>query len=129
MAEHIRLPWPDKDLSPNARVHWSRLSKKKAEAKTTAWAICREAGLDKMEGRVHLTIAFCQPDNRRRDMDNLIASMKASIDGISRAIGVDDRHFGYTFAWGKNIPGGAVKVAISQVPELLGDVPFMGVGS
>jgi crossover junction endodeoxyribonuclease RusA len=37
---------------------------------------------------VHLH--FVPPDRRRRDLDNLIASMKAGLDGLADALGVDD---------------------------------------
>lgn len=98
----IELPWPDKRLSPNARVHWAQLSRAKkaaraAGAKATHAALQR--GLREVrrslgkEGPVHLTVLFYPPDNRKRDADNLIASMKASFDGIADALGVDDSRF------------------------------------
>lgn len=44
--------------------------------------------------RAHLDIVFQAADRRRRDLDNLIASCKAYIDGLVGANGVvvDDAH-------------------------------------
>ena len=123
----VKLPWPDKRLNPNARVHWSVLGRVKADAKTSAWAITREAGHSTMEGPVTLSLRFCPPDRRGRDIDNAFASMKAAIDGISQAIGIDDKHFGYSIAWGEPTPGGAVHVDISAPQEGVVNIPFRGV--
>ena len=40
-----------------------------------------------------LKITFFTPDNRKRDLDNLLAAMKPALDGMARAIGVDDALF------------------------------------
>jgi Holliday junction resolvase RusA-like endonuclease len=33
------------------------------------------------------------PDKRRRDWDNIVASLKSGLDGIADALGIDDAHF------------------------------------
>jgi Holliday junction resolvase RusA-like endonuclease len=38
-------------------------------------------------------ITFAAPDRIRRDLDNLHGAMKASLDGIAKALGVDDSRF------------------------------------
>ena len=40
-----------------------------------------------------MKITFFTPDNRKRDLDNLLAAMKPALDGMARAIGVDDALF------------------------------------
>jgi hypothetical protein len=40
-----------------------------------------------------LKITFYTPDNRKRDLDNLLAAMKPALDGMAQAIGVDDALF------------------------------------
>lgn len=88
------LPWPDKRLSPNARVHWSSLARAKKTAKRTAYYTALEAGLGKIEATaIKVRLSFFPPSARRYDADNLIASMKAHLDGVSEAIGVDDSKF------------------------------------
>ena len=40
--------------------------------------------------KVKVHLLFCAPDRRARDWDNLLASMKAGLDGLADAMGVDD---------------------------------------
>lgn len=85
------LPWPDKRLSPNARQHWAQIARAKKAAKRTAYYTALEAGLGKIEATaIKVRLSFFPPDQRPRDTDNMIASMKAALDGVSQAIGVDD---------------------------------------
>lgn len=91
----IVLPWPSPDLSPNAR---SRTYHKKARAtkvaRREAWAITLESKVKAPKSEeIAVTIAFYPPDARRRDRDNCIASMKAALDGVAEALGVDDSRF------------------------------------
>lgn len=87
----IEFPWPYKGLSPNKRVHWY----KKASVFKKYKNDCRLLALGKIPNkeRIHLTIEFYPPDKRIRDVDNLLASCKAMIDGISAAWGIDDCNF------------------------------------
>jgi Holliday junction resolvase RusA-like endonuclease len=45
------------------------------------------------KGRYRIIMRFCPPDNRRRDVSNLHAAMKAALDGIAEAMEVDDSTF------------------------------------
>lgn len=115
-ATRLTLSWPAPGLSPNARLHWSRKSRLVKSARQAAWGATLEkfgapARLPK-GSRVHLEMVFCPPDKRRRDADNCIASMKASLDGISDALGVDDSRFVSTFRMGEPVKGGAVIVTV-----------------
>lgn len=111
----LTLTWPDSGLSPNARLHWSRKARKVKAARTAAWgavlelADCRAVTVT---GKVGVTVTFCPPDGRRRDLDNLIASMKAANDGIADALGVDDSRFVSTYSMGEVVKGGAVHVVL-----------------
>lgn len=90
------LPWPPAALSPNTRQHWSKLSKAKRIYRRACWAAT-------IEQRVHLrgvaggplalSLQFGPPNARRHDRDNLLARMKAGIDGVCDALGIDDRWF------------------------------------
>ena len=91
MNAEIFLPWPSKDLSPNARVHWSKLAKAKKKAKEAAFYIVKEAGIGKIDAdRLTVRYSIFPPSRRKYDLDNIIASLKAAADGISLAIGIDD---------------------------------------
>ncbi len=104
----IVLPWPDKRLSPNARVHWrAKVGPKQSARIRAGWSAVAAKGfyearkaLEGTEGPITLTIAFYPPDRRHRDDDNMIGSFKSHRDGIAEALGVDDRRFrpAYVFA-------------------------------
>lgn len=90
----LYLPWPSNVLSPNARHHWATLSKAKKKAKADAYWIAREAGLDPVNsGRCNVKLTFYPPARYRYDEDGLVSRMKAALDGISAAIGIDDHAF------------------------------------
>jgi crossover junction endodeoxyribonuclease RusA len=89
----VTLGWPSRALSPNARSHWATLARAKKAAREEGWIAARYH-----DGRisapasapVSIQVTFTPPNARRRDLDNLIASIKAHLDGISDAIGIDD---------------------------------------
>lgn len=94
----VSLPIPDRCLSPNARSHWAVRSK--AAKRQHAVAYCETAevlhrpGVTFQPAETHGVRCrwFCR-DRRRRDADNLLASMKHAFDGIAEALKVDDRTF------------------------------------
>ncbi|WP_417814075.1 hypothetical protein [Thalassospira alkalitolerans] len=111
----IKLPWPHKDLSPNARVHHHALARVKAAYKEACIWDSKAQGLSRMAlDALHVSITFCAPDNRRRDLDNMLASVKAAVDAISFVTGVDDSK--WTIAIRKGEKGGYVLFDISPVP-------------
>ena len=108
----VVLPWPCRELSPNARVHWA---KKARAAKTYGTIAAFEASqLKRPKGLkcVRVVIEFYPPDNRRRDLDNMLASMKPAIDGIAAAIGVDDSKWEISMKKGAAVKGGLVVVEV-----------------
>ena len=50
-----------------------------------------------MAKSVDVKVTFEQPDNRRRDQDNMIAAIKPLLDAVSAYVGVDDSKFRLTF--------------------------------
>lgn len=91
----FRLPWPPSSLSPNKRQHWTALSKAKAAyriecANETAM---RVRPVEVSSEPKHIEFVFYPPDRRSYDVDNLLARMKAGIDGMADALGIDDRVF------------------------------------
>lgn len=116
----VVLPWPPKELSPNARMHYMALHRAKKAYRTACWLQARKAGMSAAtlmgadEAEVHLI--FYPPDRRNRDMDNMIASMKAGLDGLADALKVDDSAFHVTFDVSDDI-GGMVKVSVAPKKE------------
>lgn len=114
----VEFPWPSSALSPNARGHFQIVARAKKQARRDASIACLAAGIRKLDApALHLLLTFCAPDRRRRDIDNLLASSKALIDGIADATGVDDSTYTITLARGPVRKGGAVLAEIEGVAE------------
>ena len=109
----IKLDWPDKHLSPNARVHWAMESRKKRVARTAAYWLARESGDLAATNSPLVALKFCPPDNRHRDLDNMIASLKSALDGIADAIKIDDSKWRLSAEVGPVIAGGKVFVTVT----------------
>lgn len=111
----VLLPWPPRELSPNARVHWARKAKIAKAYRGQAWALAVDAwGFRQWVDSASFAITFNPPDNRARDLDNMLASMKSALDGIARAIGVDDSKWAISIRKGEVVKGGQVVVEITQ---------------
>jgi Holliday junction resolvase RusA-like endonuclease len=77
---------PDSDLNPNKRHHYMRLYTAKRKAKEIAMALVYQQVRPAEPYKVaHITITWVAKDKRRRDADNLFASMKSYIDGLVAA--------------------------------------------
>ena len=116
----ITLPWPDKRLSPNARVHWRVYAKAVAEARqigkinalTTPSA---PPNLMLFEDQ-NITYTFHPPTKHKRDDDNFIAMMKSYRDGVAAAYEIDDCHFHTQPAeWGEVVKGGKVVLRLEEM--------------
>ena len=111
----VTLPWPPKDLSPNARIHWGKLAKAKKAYRQTCYLLARQAGLSAVyltgARSIHVSLTFCPPDRRLRDQDNMLAAMKSGLDGLADALQIDDRNFKMTFEVSDEI-GGVVNVMV-----------------
>lgn len=115
----IELPWPDPKLAPNRRngKHWTAThaakGKRLADARLLTLQAMRQAGYVPPAGTLAMVLTFHAPDKRRRDLDNLLAAMKADFDGISQALGVDDQLFEpLTLRRGGLVSGGAVVLEV-----------------
>lgn len=114
----IILPWLNPKLSPNARAHWSDKARHIKKARHEAYLLTLEQmkgwqrDVAKGASIVPVKVTFHPPDNRRRDLDNMIASMKAAQDGVAQALGVDDNMFQPTYALGDIIKGGKVVMEV-----------------
>lgn len=101
-AVRIELPWPPKDVSPNARGHWSKKARAvKAYRDACGWEMCAR-GVKPIEADAILArITFHAPDRRPRDIDNMLASIKPAIDAVAGVIGVNDSKWKITMARGE----------------------------
>lgn len=121
MTPEVVLPWPSRDLHPNARVHWSRKARAAKAARYAAGLAALAAGWQAVSlpaGRLHVWIDGYPPDRRARDHDGFLSSLKSALDGIADTIGVDDRRFvPHPFLHDEPVKGGRVRVRITGGPE------------
>lgn len=104
----ITLPWPPRELSPNASgVHWGTKARAFKAYRTDCWAVFA-GNRSKLRGRSSFAVTFHPPSARRHDIDNCFASIKACIDALSQITGIDDSEFQFTIAKGEPRTGGAV---------------------
>ncbi|MDO8251421.1 MAG: hypothetical protein Q7T78_17110 [Rhodoferax sp.] len=118
---HITLPFPAPSLMPNraSGKHWTTTREAKTAAFGRAYALTY-AAVQKhtgewfpLTGQVPLKITFAMPDKRGRDLDNLLAASKHSIDGIATALTINDKMFSpITIVRGEVVKGGAVLVEV-----------------
>ena len=117
----IRLPFPDRRLSPNARRVWQASLKPKREAREVghcgalaAWYKTMRKPFNRNKP-LRLRIAIHPPDNRRRDYINVLSAIKNYEDGIFDYIGWDDRHIKHVdIRWRRSCPEGKVRYILYQ---------------
>ncbi len=110
----IELPWPPRELHPNARIHWAAKARITRKARLWAQQATWAAGIRKAQPDTALkaTAVFAPPDNRRRDTDGMLSSIKAYLDGISDVIGIDDSKWQLALRREDPRKGGAVFVEL-----------------
>jgi crossover junction endodeoxyribonuclease RusA len=114
----IMLSWPDKILNPNVKKHWTVKKEAKDVARNAGYYLAKNTGMELDPAkRYRMDMVFFPPDNRARDLDNLLASQKWVIDGMCRALGIDDRMIRPVPDWGQVIYGGKVEVNIVEIKE------------
>lgn len=110
----LSLPWPNRNLSPNARCHWGVKANAVKDARNTARVLTLQAL--KMRRPHWEAVAihweFHPKTANKPDDDNIIASCKAYRDGIADALGIDDAKFTTTHSMGQPVKGGAVNVTV-----------------
>lgn len=104
----VRLPPPPSECSPNSRCHWAAKARAaKAQREIAMLSVIRE-----LNGftRPRIDVTLYARVNRRRDRDNLIASLKSAVDGLVDAGLFDDDH---AVEWGR------VEFAKDKVPSVV----------
>ena len=108
----VTLPWPPKELSPNARLHWARLAKAKKAYRAECALQARIQGVGKIAAqKLHVALVFYPPTRRAFDLDNALARMKSGLDGLAVVLGVDDSRWSLSIAKADAV-GGMVKVEV-----------------
>lgn len=96
----LQLSFPAPELMQNRREgrHWSYAHEAKVAQRQEAYLLAQQSitqsGFEaRPDARHRVEMVFCPPDNRRRDVSNLHAAMKAALDGIAEAMEIDDSAF------------------------------------
>lgn len=104
------LPWPHKYLNPNSNANPYGKARVKKKYRRDCCILTKAEGKRKFpDGPINLKVTFYPPNAIKRDLDNMIASMKSGFDGMADAWGVDDNRFRFEFVLAAPGPG-AVKV-------------------
>lgn len=114
---NLIFPYPPKELNPNSRLHWAKLAAAKKTYRQVCWAIAKESGIKPIDGPIAVHLTFYPPDKRHRDQDNMIASMKAGLDGLADAMQINDRKFKISFDVSDDV-GSTVKIQITKLEAL-----------
>lgn len=109
----IHLPWPPKELNPNNRKDRRAATPKRKAYREAGFFAAKAAGVQ-IAPDAELAIKFFPPDACRRDLDNMLASIKAGLDGIAQASGVDDYGWSLSIERAAPVKGGAVLVHVKQ---------------
>ncbi len=112
---------PPREANPNSNTHYYARSKVRREQHEEMLAYVLEPGRpDTPMERAHITITWRAKDKRTRDIDNLFAAMKGSIDGLVEAgVIVDDsaKHLSYTlyYKWGDEVTENETIIVIEEI--------------
>ena len=111
----LTLPWP-----PSMNTYWRTFqgrmiisAKGREYRKAVADQVLIQRGAKHYEGKMRVEIEAWRPDNRRRDLDNLL---KATLDALAHA-GVykdDSQIVDLRIYWAEHI-GGMLKVKVSEL--------------
>jgi len=104
------IPWPPKNLNPNARPHWRTKAACVKVYRAQAYYLTKSAHVS--SNALVVGLVFRPPDKRHRDLDNCLASFKAALDGIADALGVNDNQFKLSLSMGTPVKGGSVEITI-----------------
>ncbi len=90
----IVLPYPAKALWPNGRAHWAEKAREVKKHRQWAMIAAKAASLRVGDSPIPVHVV-CHPKKTSvdPDKDNIVAACKSYIDGIAKALGVDDKHF------------------------------------
>lgn len=108
----VTLPWPPHILSPNARSHWAPKSNARKLYKEDCFYLAKRVKPVFADGLIDIRVTFHPPDKRGRDVDNMLSSIKAGLDAVADAWGVNDRRFRPKLEVGDVVKGGVVVIEV-----------------
>jgi crossover junction endodeoxyribonuclease RusA len=112
----FNLPFPPSSLSGHNNGAWYNRDKIVATYRAEAFHLTRmemraQQYAPPETGDIALSLRFVPPDNRG-DRTNFAGRMKAQIDGIAEALGVNDKRFLPSYAFAAPEKAGRVEVSL-----------------
>ncbi len=89
----ITLSLPSPLLSPNNRSHWAKKHPVKSAYRNEGYWKADALGTQLANYKHPVKITFYPPNNKPRDIDNCLASIKAGLDGIADGLAINDKFF------------------------------------
>lgn len=87
----FNTPYPDRTLNPNVVKHFYEKAKVKANARIIGYNLAKEYSNEFAEGvRLKIDLTVHRKDLRKYDLDNVLASCKAILDGVFSGLQCDD---------------------------------------
>lgn len=77
----LPLPWVRPPLSANQRLHWGTCARLARDIRTTTAWLARAAQIP-AAAHLGVTLVWAPGDRRRRDVDNLVPTLKPCCDGL-----------------------------------------------
>lgn len=112
----IDLPWPPRELHPNARPHYMARARAAKRCRVLGAGLTLAAGVRRgdadIPGELKVTAIFSPPDNRPRDEDGMLSNIKSYLDGIADIVGVDDSKWKIAIRREPPVKGGAVRIEL-----------------
>ena len=117
----VVFPWPPRELSPNSRPHYMARARATRTYRTACYWEAFAAGIKPneeiyAEAPIGIHLEFVPPTRRTYDVGNCVAWVKAGLDGLADAMGIDDKWFRLSQNVCDKRIGGMVIVTI-QPPE------------
>lgn len=118
IKNRFEFPWPPRELSPNCNVSWKAKIIPRKEYKELWRSQSFMLGV-RPAAFVSLNITFFPPNNKSRDLDNLLASIKLGLDGLAQGLNIDDKLFRpITIDIGEPVKGGNIVVILEYEKNL-----------
>lgn len=89
MSWSLRLPYSTPPLSLNDRRHWAAKARITREVRHATAVHAREQRIPRLE-HARVQLLYIPRDKRRRDADNLVATLKPCLDGLRDAGVLED---------------------------------------
>lgn len=110
------IPFPPRTLHPNSRPHWTARYKASTKYKNDCFYLALTARYHDADpaAPIPIKITWHPKSKIPGDYDGCIANLKAGLDGIAQAWGVNDSRFRLALEFGHPVKGGKVVLEVEN---------------